>query len=33
MGRFSLIISDEEDESIWKILAVKNWLPDIGFTK
>ena len=26
----SLIISDQEDESMWKILAMKNWLPDIA---
>ena len=27
----SLIICDQEDESTWKILATKNWLPDIAF--
>ena len=27
----SLIISDQEDDNIWKILAMDNWLPDIGF--
>ena len=32
LGGHSLIISDQEDESIWKILAMENWLPDIGFT-
>ena len=31
MGGLSLITSDQEDESIWKILAMENWLPDIGF--
>ena len=31
MGRHSLIISDQEDEGIWKILAMENQLPDIGF--
>ena len=30
MGGLSLI-SDQEDESIWKILAVDKWLLDIGF--
>ena len=25
------IASDQEDESIWKILAIENQLPDIGF--
>ena len=24
-------LSDQEDENIWKILAMENWLPDIGF--
>ena len=27
----SLIISDQEDESIWKFLAMENWLPYFGF--
>ena len=31
VGGFSLITSDQEDESIWKNLAMENWLPDIGF--
>ena len=31
MGRHSLNITDQEDESIWKILAMESWLPDIGF--
>ena len=25
------ITSDKEDENIWKILAIENKLPDIGF--
>ena len=33
MGGYLLIISDQEDETLWKILAMKNLLPDIGFTK
>ena len=28
MGGRSLIISDQEDENIWKILAMENLLPD-----
>ena len=34
IGRLSLIISDEEDESIiidWNILAMQSWLLDVGF--
>ena len=31
MGGLSLITSDQNDETIWKILAMENWLPDIGF--
>ena len=31
MGGLSQITSDQEDESIWKILAIENRLPDIGF--
>ena len=31
MGGSSIFISDQEDESIWKILAMENWLPDVGF--
>ena len=27
----SQITNDQEDESIWKILAIENQLPDIGF--
>ena len=30
MGGLSLITSDQEDESIWKFLAMENWLSDIG---
>ena len=30
-GGVSLIISDQEDKSIQKILTMENWLPDIGF--
>ena len=26
-----LIISDHEDKTIWKILVMENWLPDVGF--
>ena len=31
VGDHSLISCDQEDESIWKILAMQKWLPDIGF--
>ena len=31
MGSLSQITSDQEDESIWKVLAIENGLPDIGF--
>ena len=31
MGGLSQITSDQEDESIWKILAIENRPPDIGF--
>ena len=31
MGDLSLITSDHEKESIWKILAMENGPPDIGF--
>ena len=31
VGGLSLITSDHKDESIWKILAMENWPPDIGF--
>ena len=31
VGRQSLTISVQEDESIWKILAMENLLSDIGF--
>ena len=31
VGSLSQITSDQEDESIWKILATENQLPDIGF--
>ena len=31
MGGLSLIISDQEDKSILKILAMQIWLWDIGF--
>ena len=31
VGGLSLIISDQEDESIWKILVMEKWLPDISF--
>ena len=31
VGGCLLIIIDQEDESIWKILAMENWLQDIGF--
>ena len=29
-GQITIVINDK-DESIWKILAVENQLPDIGF--
>ena len=32
VGEHLLIISDQEDESIWKILAMENALLGIGFT-
>ena len=32
VGGCSLIIIDQEDESIRKILAMENLLPDNGFT-
>ena len=31
VGGLSQITSDQEDESIWKILAIENRLPDTGF--
>ena len=31
VGGISQITSDQEDENIWKILAIENQLPDIGF--
>ena len=31
VGSFSLIISDQEAERIWKILALEKLLPDVGF--
>ena len=31
VGGLSLVTSDQEDESIWKILAKENLPPDIGF--
>ena len=31
LGGLSQVTSDQEDESIWKILAVENRPPDIGF--
>ena len=31
VGSLSLIISDQEDEGIWKILAMENRIPFIGF--
>ena len=31
IGGHLLIISDQEDECIWKTLAMENWMPDVGF--
>ena len=31
MGRHSLIIGDQADESIWKVLAMEKLLPDADF--
>ena len=31
VGSLLQITSDQEDESIWKILAIENRPPDIGF--
>ena len=31
MGRHSLIIGDQADESIWKVLAMEKFLPDADF--
>ena len=31
VGSLSLITTDQEDESIWKTLAMENWSPEFGF--